>query len=284
MHIETVMLDLDGTTLTPENQVTPELNAYLKKLRSLGKRVFVITGRTEVDALNALPSDFPHEGMVASNGMAVFAGGEKIFQSALPSDLVQLMIRRSEEQHMYYQLHPIGGRRTILNRDKSYVIDQIQGEKPHSVGENEWNSRSQAVLEDMVWKDALTEEESAQIAKMYFFSSDPSIMDTWKQELNGLQQTFAFDQFSSSRNNVELVGRNISKASGVRRLLDYFDLSPEHALAIGDGENDLPMFQIAGHSAAMKNAPDHVKAQAKWVTESPYDQNGLYNFLRTIFH
>ncbi|UAK15649.1 HAD family hydrolase [Sporolactobacillus terrae] len=284
MSIETIMLDLDGTTLTAENQVTPELNAYLKKLRSLGKHVFVVTGRSEVDALNVLPKDFPHEGMVASNGMSVFAGGKRIFQQALPSGLVQQMIKRSEQQRMYYQLHPIGGRRTILSRDRGYITDQIRGERPHSVSENEWNSRRQAVLEDMVWKDTLTEEESEQIAKMYFFSTDARLMAAWKQALRTLQQTFAFDQFSSSPNNTELVGKNISKASGIGQLLDYFNLSPEQALAVGDGENDLPMFQLAGHSAAMKNAPDHVQEQADWVTENPYDQNGLFKFLNTVFH
>lgn len=283
MSIQTIMLDLDGTTLTPNNQVTPELNHYLKELSESGKHVFVVTGRSEVDALNVLPNDFPFEGMVASNGMTVFAGAEKIYQSTLPKPLVQLLIQRSEEQKFYYQLHPIGGRRTILSRDRAYVTDQINGERPESVAVNEWFSRRQAVLEDMVWKDSLSDEELEQIVKIYFFNDDVREMDAWKTGLQELKDKFSFDYFSSSHNNVELVGKNISKASGIKRLLDHYQLSPDEALAVGDGENDLPMFQIAGRSAAMKNAPDHVKAKADWVTDAPHSDNGLYKFLKYIF-
>ncbi|MET1248721.1 Cof-type HAD-IIB family hydrolase [Sporolactobacillus sp. STCC-11] len=283
MRIQTIMLDLDGTTLTPNNQVTPELNDYLKKLSARGKRVFVVTGRSEVDALNVLPNDFPLEGMVAANGMTVFAGAEKIYQSTLSKPLVQLLIQRSEEQKFYYQLHPIGGRRTILSRDRGYVTDQINGERPESVAVNEWFSRRQAVLEDMVWKDSLSDKELEQIVKIYFFNDDVRKMDAWKTGLQELQDEFEFDYFSSSHNNVELVGKDISKASGIQRLLDHYHLSPDEALAVGDGENDLPMFGIAGHSAAMKNAPDHVKAKADWVTDAPYFDNGLYKFLKYIF-
>ncbi|MCO7128133.1 Cof-type HAD-IIB family hydrolase [Sporolactobacillus shoreicorticis] len=284
MNVQTIMLDLDGTTLTPDNQVTPELNGYLKELSADGKHVFVVTGRSEVDALNALPDDFPAAGMVAANGMTVFAGKTKIFQSVLPKALVAHMLYCSERQKLYYQLHPVDGRRTILNRDKHYIMNEINGAKPENVSINEWKSRRQAVLEDMVWKEILTDEELAQIAKMYFFSEDVARMDAWKNVLRQLQDKFTFDYFSSSHNNVELVGKNISKASGIRILLDHYHLSPDNALAVGDGENDLPMFQLAGYSAAMKNAPEHVKIQADRVTDASYAENGLYKFLYHTFH
>jgi len=284
LNIKTIMLDLDGTTLTPDNQVTPELNGYLKKLSAHGKNVFVVTGRSEVDALNVLPDDFPAAGMVAANGMTVFAGTAKIFQSVLPKALVEHMLHYSEQHKMYYQLHPVSGRRTILSRDRHYIINEINDKRPESVSVNEWLSRRQAVLEDMVWKETLTDDELAQIVKMYFFSEDVAKMDAWKNDLRQLQEKFAFDYFSSSHNNVELVGKNISKASGIRILLDHYHLSPDNALAVGDGENDLPMFQLAGHSAAMKNAPEHVKEQAEWVTDASYAENGLYKFLYHTFH
>ncbi|MCL1631721.1 Cof-type HAD-IIB family hydrolase [Sporolactobacillus sp. CPB3-1] len=283
MNIQTILLDLDGTTLTPDNQVAPELNQYLKKLRAAGKHIFVVTGRAEVDAWDVLPDDFPAEGMVASNGMTIFAGERKIFQSVLPEALVRRLIDWSEKQKMYYQLHPIGGKRAILTRDRDYVMDQIHKEKPASVSINEWRMRRQAVLKDMLWKNTLSEEEIRQIVKMYFFSENVATMNAWKDALGELQNEFSFDFFSSSHNNVELVGKSISKASGIRRLLAHYKLSPDEALAVGDGENDLPMFRIAGYSAAMKNAPEHVKAEAKWVTAASYEENGLYQFLRHIF-
>jgi hydroxymethylpyrimidine pyrophosphatase-like HAD family hydrolase len=76
----------------------------------------------------------------------------------------------------------------------------------------------------------------------------------------------------------------VSKATGVQLLLKHFLLAPENILAVGDGENDLPLFKLAGHCVAMKNATDLVKEQADEVTEHSYREDGLYRFLKGKFH
>ena len=45
-------------------------------------------------------------------------------------------------------------------------------------------------------------------------------------------------------------------------------------MAFGDEENDLPMLTSVGFGFAMGNAPQHVKDQCAYVTDS-YDQNGI---------
>lgn len=280
---QSIMMDLDGTVLTPANTVTDELNSYLKTLRSRGVHIFAVSGRTLREALDLLPADFPIEGMVSANGMAVYAGEKKIFQSTLPVGLVMTLIHRAEEKKLYYQFHPKSGGRAALNRDKAYLTDLISGDRPNSVSRNEWLSRRQAVHGDMIWKDSLSGRAQSEVIKLYFFDKNVETMEKWKTELTGLSRKMPFDCFSSSHSNVEVISKNISKASGIRILLDYLHLTPDKALAIGDGENDLPMFRITGHSAAMKNAPDHVQAKADEVTDHSYAENGLYQFLKKTF-
>ena len=36
-------------------------------------------------------------------------------------------------------------------------------------------------------------------------------------------------------------------------------------MAIGDNDNDLPMFRAVGYPVAMGHAADHVRSAAKWV-------------------
>ena len=45
-------------------------------------------------------------------------------------------------------------------------------------------------------------------------------------------------------------------------------IDPENVLAIGDGENDLEMLELAGVSVAMGNGKEVVKQNAMYVTIS----------------
>jgi HAD-superfamily hydrolase, subfamily IIB len=279
---QTVMMDLDGTTLTPENTVPVELNDYLKKLRERGVHVFVVTGRTLGRIRNILPEDFPVEGIVTTNGMAVYAGSRLIHRSVLPENLILDLLHRAENRKIYYQMDTSEDSFALL-RDQPYFIEQISGERPESVSANEWLSRKQAIAGDLIWKETLSTEELADVNKIYFFSSSPEKIEKWKVRLDQLREKIPFDCFSSSHSNVEASGKGVSKATGIRILLDHFHLSPDKAVAFGDGENDLPMFRIAGHSVAMKNAPDAIKRQANEITRYTHAENGLYHFLKQTF-
>ena len=45
------------------------------------------------------------------------------------------------------------------------------------------------------------------------------------------------------------------KGAGIRKVLAYYGLTPEDAMAFGDGNNDIEMFQAVGHSVAMGQTP-----------------------------
>lgn len=65
------------------------------------------------------------------------------------------------------------------------------------------------------------------------------------------------------------------KDLGVRSVLERLGIEPEEAVAFGDGENDLAMFESVGTSVAMGNAWDSVKERATLVT-SHVDEDGIY--------
>ncbi len=79
----------------------------------------------------------------------------------------------------------------------------------------------------------------------------------------------------------EVVGRGVSKGEGVLWLLRHRGLDPAHTLAIGDGWNDVEMFAKVGHSVAMANAPEGVRARARWVT-AHVEQAGVAEVLELV--
>lgn len=67
---------------------------------------------------------------------------------------------------------------------------------------------------------------------------------------------------------LEIIRRDVDKASALLVLGQYLGIHPSEMVAIGDMDNDIAMLQMAGVGIAMGNAPDHVKTEADWVTET----------------
>ena len=67
----------------------------------------------------------------------------------------------------------------------------------------------------------------------------------------------------------ELVPPGVNKGTGLTETCRILGADPRDAVAFGDSANDLTMFQHAGHSIAMGNAAEEVKAVCTWVTDRP---------------
>jgi len=70
---------------------------------------------------------------------------------------------------------------------------------------------------------------------------------------------------------VEVTAPSVDKASGVVRALETLGVRPQRALALGDMPIDIAMFTAVGHSVAMADAPEEVRAAATWQTSNVED-------------
>ena len=80
---------------------------------------------------------------------------------------------------------------------------------------------------------------------------------------------------------LDLTPPGVSKASALESLRRKLGVYPDHTVAIGDGYNDIEMLRWAGHSTAMGNAPDDVKAVADAVTDS-VENDGVLPVLEAL--
>lgn len=64
---------------------------------------------------------------------------------------------------------------------------------------------------------------------------------------------------------LEVLPNGANKGLALQHLLNHLCLSNEHAMAVGDGENDLEMLQIAGVAVATANAVPSLKTVAHHV-------------------
>ncbi|EKN62736.1 haloacid dehalogenase-like hydrolase [Neobacillus bataviensis LMG 21833] len=275
-----IFLDMDGTILNHQNEVSIHIKKMIDELRKKGYFVFIATGRAFDEIEPMVPPGFQVDGVVTSNGMAGYVDGEIVFKHTLPLDLVETIIKKAREHKVYYELFPYGTSRITLKQDQAYVKAEIRDPKPESVGLNEWLSRKQAIKEEIAWKDHI---EGNEFSKFYFFARTKEHINSWKKDLEQFKKEVDFTISISSEHNVEVMVANVNKATGVQQMLNHFGLSLNETLAIGDSDNDLPMLRLVHYAVAMKNAPDRIKEIADDVTDFTCDEDGVYHYLKSKF-
>lgn len=65
-----------------------------------------------------------------------------------------------------------------------------------------------------------------------------------------------------------------TKKHAIQALLAHLNVHIDNVMVVGDGNNDLPMFELSGLKIAMGNAAEELKAKADWIAPS-VDEDGL---------
>ena len=81
---------------------------------------------------------------------------------------------------------------------------------------------------------------------------------------------------------MEISEKKVNKGEALSWLCEDFGIDMKDVLVFGDGETDIPMFEVAGKSIAMGNASDHVKSRADQVADR-FDNDGVEKMLKQIY-
>ncbi len=87
---------------------------------------------------------------------------------------------------------------------------------------------------------------------------------------------------SAGQELVAITAEGVGKGAALRRLCEALAIPASQAVAFGDAEVDVPMFEAAGRGVAMGNAPAAVRGAADEVTGSA-DEDGVAASVRRIW-
>ncbi|MDE7490853.1 HAD-IIB family hydrolase, partial [Streptococcus agalactiae] len=88
---------------------------------------------------------------------------------------------------------------------------------------------------------------------------------------------------SSGFGCIDVLPADVNKADGIAILLEKWGLKQDQVMVFGDGGNDVEMLRAANISYAMSNAPEEIKAIAKYQTVSN-DQDGVLETIENFLH
>jgi Cof subfamily protein (haloacid dehalogenase superfamily) len=266
--IKALAIDLDGTTLLPDTSMGGRTVRCLKGLVDRGIQVIICTGR-------AIEASQRYYSAIGAAGPMVFFNGAEIAEvpnvKVISSNLIGqdvaiygLDLARSMDIH--YQVY-------IPPQDASWEALLIEKQRP----EAEMYRNHTGIVPVVTDLKAAISKPGVKGCIKAMFICDSALHDEIRQKMSG---RFG-DSIYITRSHptfLEILNAGVSKAEGLKIAMKCRDLKPEELIAFGDEENDLPMFSVAGFSAAPSNAKEKVRQAADFVFGSNTEE-GLATFL-----
>ena len=248
--IKAVFLDIDGTLVSfHTHRVPASAVKAVEKLRSKGIKVFIATGR-HMRFINNL-GDMEFDGYVTLNGSYCYAGKDKvIFRRCIPQEDILRLVDFQKENESFPCIF-VREHDSFLNEESGKVGELLQ-----------LIDLPTPPVKDV---DEALREEIFQLLAFFTPEQEKRVMSGVLEHCEATRWTSLF---------ADVIPSGGSKKVGMEKILEYFGLSSQEAIAFGDGGNDVPMLEYAGVGVAMGNAADTVKQAANFVTHS-VDDNGV---------
>lgn len=250
--IKFVALDLDGTLLASDGTL-PSRNAQaISEAQAAGVGIILATGKTRSSAVGLIGQLGITLPCVFSQGLIIYAADGQIMREiALDRDLVNAVLAYLEQYDLPYIAY---SREDLLTPEFDSYHAPIYGK----YGEPE-----PVVMETMAVR-----AKALPINKLLIGDNNDLQARRRDLELRFGQQA---NVYQAVPEYIEIIPQGLNKGAGVRWLLQQLAIDPMTMMAVGDGENDIEMLQLAGIGVAVGNANAKLKAVADYVVSSNDD-------------
>ncbi|GIW49282.1 MAG: haloacid dehalogenase [Caloramator sp.] len=261
-----IAMDMDGTLLNSQKQVTEYTKKVLKRASEKGIKLVICTGRIFTSAKSYARIIGTKAPIIASNGAYIREKdrNEVIYEKYIKKETLLDIIKVTREWGFYPHI---------------YTTDTIYSEKliHSSLNYSKWNEtvpedeRINIQIVDSL--EDIVEKEGENFLKVVVMALEDEVEKL--QELKKyIKENMDVSIFSSYMNNFEIMDKEVSKGNALKRLAEFFDIDREAIVCFGDNENDKTMFEFAGFPIAMGNAEEEIKKIAAYVTDTN-DNDGV---------
>ncbi|HEY1662217.1 MAG TPA: Cof-type HAD-IIB family hydrolase [Verrucomicrobiae bacterium] len=243
-HFKLAAIDLDGTLLGPKHLISDANALAVRRLQAAGAQVVLASGR-HYDSMHKYVVSLPGVQWVVS-----CQGGE--VSDAGRATVLSRKFLRSAEVAKITDAGRTRGFSTVgyavegiftdsaSNFEMDFYTDLV-GLRPVVVTRSELLARD---IFKVIWMG-----EPADFSRV-------SLADVTPPRIQAVRTNARF---------LEFMPAEVSKGSALATLALHLGIQPAAAVAFGDGENDVPMFEWAGMSVAMPNGWPLALARAKLV-------------------
>ena len=259
-----VAIDLDGTLVTDNKELTTKTVEVIKEASKKGVKIMISSGRAFYRLekfIDALGLRKENQCTICFNGGMIVDNTSKeiLYSKNLEAEEVKELIRLGKSFKL-----PI----MIYAKDTHYV-EKV----PEVVEKNKKNLKGMC-LKVVNFDELNFNEQQNYIYKVCFIDKPETIIEKRKEISKEMMEKY--EMTSSVPEYLEIVKKGIKKSEAIKFVMNKYGIQQEEVMAIGDGENDVEMLSFAGLGIAMENAKNYVKKFANDVTTSN-NQDGVAN-------
>ena len=254
MKYKLLVLDVDGTLLNDEREISKRTLAALLKVQQMGVRIVLASGRPTYGLMPlAKTLELGNYGgfVLSYNGCQIIKAqnGEILFERRINPEMLPYLEKKARKN----------GFAIFTYHDDTLITDSP---------DNEY-IKNEALLNNL---KIIREDEFS--TAIDFAPCKCMLVSDKEKALIGLEQHWekrlagTLDAFRSEPYFLEVVPCGVNKANTLGALLEHLGGKREDVIAVGDGVCDVTMLQLAGMGVAMGHSQDSVKVCADYVTAS----------------
>ena len=261
--------DVDNTLLPAGGHISDRDLAFIRNLLKEGVRVVIASGRCRDlvwPVICTLGLDRMHDSLtISQNGGHIFRNDTRQTISLSPTDpklIARLFVHARE---LGIRSRSYSENLVYFNRTDPAIEDFRRRYQCHC---RLLTDPASEITEPPV-KFMVIDPDPERIRRFY--------LDTLPLTEGRLRADF------SSPTTLEYTECEVCKGAGLKRVCEYYNISPAKAVAIGDSENDMTMIREAGLGIAMHDAFSPLKSKADRVSRLSCAEGGFSDTLKDIW-
>ena len=254
MKYKLLVLDVDGTLLNDEREISKRTLAALLKVQQMGVRIVLASGRPTYGLMPlAKTLELGNYGgfVLSYNGCQIIKAqnGDILFERRINPEMLPYLEKKARKNGLaIFTYH----NDTLItdSPDNEYIKNEALLNNLKIIKEDEFST----AIDFAPCKCMLVSDKEEALIELE---------QHWEKRLAG-----TLDAFRSEPYFLEVVPCGVNKANTLGALLEHLEVTREEAIAVGDGVCDVTMLQLAGMGIAMGHSQDSVKVCADYVTAS----------------
>ena len=254
MKYKLLVLDVDGTLLNDEREISKRTLAALLKVQQMGVRIVLASGRPTYGLMPlAKTLELGNYGgfVLSYNGCQIIKAqnGEILFERRINPEMLPYLEKKARKNGFaIFTYH----NDTLItdSPDNEYIKNEALLNNLKIIKEDEFST----AIDFAPCKCMLVSDKEEALIELE---------QHWEKRLAG-----TLDAFRSEPYFLEVVPCGVNKANTLGALLEHLGVTREEVIAVGDGVCDVTMLQLAGMGVAIGHSQDSVKVCADYVTAS----------------
>lgn len=264
--IKAIFIDIDGTLRNSERELSIKTINTIKKVTENGILVILCSGRPRKYTEKISRECFASKYIITSSGGNIFdyEQNKVLYINKMDKEAIMKL----------YEIANPADVRFIMNVGEGRVVNKVKHpDQEIKLGED---IRSFVYNNDVV-QCTIADSDFDKIKNLI-----PKLEQVENVEIKNRHKSLLDIKFKDDKTIFcDIANIDCNKGTAIKKLLEILNIKKEEAIAIGDDNNDLSMFEQVGYKVAVANAIDIVKEKADEITLSN-DDDGVAVFLEKL--